>query len=207
MLKSLYRTSRWCLKSRFKQCHNYDWMLKKDCLQHGPFHMKSAMWVEAVVGAVISQRQLFRQPIPHLLFGRKPSPPWIALLFSSLALTGVCVMHIHSLTHIYTLNAPCSVIVGIFHSAAAGEHCSQLCCQLQYMLKSQRLFADILILPTSFFCLPSCVWIQARTQLWGQKSTWRASVLMSISSKTLTYKLRIARITKKNFMQRSMCAF
>lgn len=124
-----------------------------------------------------------------------------------LSLSLVCVMHIHSLAHIYTLNAPCSVIVGIFHSAAAGEHCSQLCCQLQYMLKSQRLFADILILPTSFFCLPSCVWIQARTQLWGQKSTWRASVLMSISSKTLTYKLRIARITKKNFMQRSMCAF
>lgn len=126
--------------------------------------MKSAMWVEAVVGAVISQRQLFRQPIPRLLFGCKPSPPWIALLFSSLALTGVCVMHIHSLAHIYTLNAPCSVIVGIFHSAA-GEHCSQLCCQLQYMLKSQRLFADMLILPTSFFCLPSYVWIQARTQL------------------------------------------
>lgn len=32
----------------------------------GSCHMKSSMWVEAVVGAVISQRQLFRQPIPSL---------------------------------------------------------------------------------------------------------------------------------------------
>lgn len=68
----------------------------------------------------------------------------------SLYLSGVYYAHTPSNslshTHIHPLYAPCTVIAGIFHSAA-GEGCSQLCCQLHCGLKRRRLFADTL----SFF--------------------------------------------------------
>lgn len=94
---------------------------------------------------------------PSLATWTTAQPPQITLLLSSLSLSLMRDARTPSccLSHIHTLHAPCSVIAGIFHSAA-GEHCSQLCCQLQYMLESQRLFADTSFLPAPFSWFSSC---------------------------------------------------
>lgn len=109
---------------------------------------------------------------PSLSVWTIAQPPRIALLLPppplSLSLFHVCHSHTLSLTpsHIHT---SCSVIAGIFHSAA-GEHCSQLCCQLQYMVGSQRLLVDTpfssnpLLLAFFFFFFLLQVFSDARAQ-------------------------------------------
>ena len=67
----------------------------------GSCHMKSSMWVEAVVGAVISQRQLFRQPIPSLAALADSPAPFGSPSFSLMSCTHTLALS-HTHTHTYT---------------------------------------------------------------------------------------------------------
>lgn len=83
---------------------------------------------------------------PSLAVWTIAQPPQITLLLSPLSL--MCV----PCTHTLSLTLTCTHFM-LRHSRnfpLAGEHCSQLRCQLQYMVESQRLFAGTLFLPTWF---------------------------------------------------------
>lgn len=105
------------------------------------------MWVEAVVEAVISQRQHFHHPIPRCLFGQQPSLLWSTSFFP-LSLFHVCCAHTHTLTPAHTLHAMTSKEFSTQQqeniAASRAVSCSMVGCQTPLSSSNLLLFCSFL---------------------------------------------------------------